>query len=176
MWRSPSVTCRPLLSKGWVCVEWSHCRNIWFQCRLPDINLALEDWGTEVKINPTLLPHSPLLSSPLWPCVTVWHQPSPVRPRALWRQLHAVHRVVAVIVHDLGQTEVSDLDLPAGRAVHQEDVTCRGRDGELSHTGTFLTAKQEAILIGCQWGTTTTWRVFCIWALTFILSSSDIVL
>lgn len=51
---------------------------------------------------------------------------SPVRARPLRRQLHPVHRVVAVVVHDLRQAKVGDLDLAARRAVHQQDVSCGG--------------------------------------------------
>lgn len=49
---------------------------------------------------------------------------SPVRSRPLRRQFHPIHRVVAVVVHDLRQAEVCDLDLAARRAVHQQDVAC----------------------------------------------------
>lgn len=51
---------------------------------------------------------------------------SPVCARPLRRQLHPIHRVVAVVVHDLRQAEVCDLDLAARRAVHQQDVACGG--------------------------------------------------
>lgn len=51
---------------------------------------------------------------------------SPVRARPLRRQLHPIHRVVAVVVHDLRQAKVCDLDLAARRAVHQQDVACGG--------------------------------------------------
>lgn len=51
---------------------------------------------------------------------------SPVCARPLRCQLHPIHRVVAVVVHDLRQAEVCDLDLAARRAVHQQDVACGG--------------------------------------------------
>lgn len=47
----------------------------------------------------------------------------PVSAGPLGRELHAIHRVVAVVIHDLGQAEVCDLDLSAGGSVHQQDVT-----------------------------------------------------
>lgn len=49
---------------------------------------------------------------------------SPVCARPLRRQLHPIHRVVAVVVHDLRQAKVCDLDLAARCAVHQQDVAC----------------------------------------------------
>ena len=54
-------------------------------------------------------------------------QSLPVSTGSLGRQVHAVHAVV-VVVHDLGQAKVSDLDLPTGRAVHQQNITCRAGD------------------------------------------------
>lgn len=53
---------------------------------------------------------------------------SPVCARPLRRQLHPIHRVVAVVVHDLRQAEVCDLDLTTRRAVHQQDVACGGAE------------------------------------------------
>ena len=47
---------------------------------------------------------------------------SPVCPRPLGGQLHPIHRVVAVVFHDLGQAKVGDLDLTASRSVDKEDV------------------------------------------------------
>lgn len=46
----------------------------------------------------------------------------PVGPCSLRGQLHAICRVVAVIVHDLGQTKIGDLYLSASCAVDQQDV------------------------------------------------------
>lgn len=43
----------------------------------------------------------------------------PVGPRPLRGQLHALCRVVAVVIHDLGQAKVSDPDLTTGCAVDQ---------------------------------------------------------
>lgn len=54
-------------------------------------------------------------------CVSV--QILPVRPCSLRGQLHPVHGVVAVVVHDLGQAEVCDLYLPTGSAVYKQDIT-----------------------------------------------------
>lgn len=48
---------------------------------------------------------------------------SPVCSCSLWRQLHPIYGVVAVIVHDLWQAKVCDLDLSTGGAIHQQDVT-----------------------------------------------------
>lgn len=50
-------------------------------------------------------------------------QASPVCPCSLWRQLHPIYGVIAVIVHDLWQAKVCDLDLSTGGAIHQQDVT-----------------------------------------------------
>lgn len=49
-------------------------------------------------------------------------EPSPVRSCPLWRQLHPIHRVVAVVIHDLRQAKVCDLDLSTSGAIHQQDV------------------------------------------------------
>lgn len=48
---------------------------------------------------------------------------SPIGPRTLRRQVHPINAVV-VVVHDFGQTKVSDFYFPTGCAVHQQDVTC----------------------------------------------------
>lgn len=50
----------------------------------------------------------------------------PVCACPLRRQLHPIHRIVAVVVHDFRQAEVCDLDLTACRAVHEQDVACSG--------------------------------------------------
>ena len=47
----------------------------------------------------------------------------PVGPCSLWGQLHAIRRVVAVIIHDFGQAKVGDLYLTTGCAINQQDVS-----------------------------------------------------
>lgn len=67
----------------------------------------------------------------------------PVCPCSLWGQLHAICRAVAVIIHDLGKAEVSDLYLPASCAVNQQDVTwCRHRE----HSDKFSCHKQMSVM------------------------------
>jgi len=60
-----------------------------------------------------------------WVLIAV--QTLPICPCSLWCQLHSVHGVVAVIVHDLWQAKICDLNLPTGGAVHKQDVTWAGR-------------------------------------------------
>ena len=49
----------------------------------------------------------------------------PIRARSLGRQVHPVVGIVVFRVHDLGQTEVRDLDVTAHATVGQENISCK---------------------------------------------------
>lgn len=58
--------------------------------------------------------------------IHVGHFFSPIGPCTLWRQVHPIYAIV-IVIHDFGQTKVSDFDFSTGCAVDQQDIALKSK-------------------------------------------------